>query len=247
MRSTIGVYAGDMASGFEVIRPSSLVDGAYQQIRAQILAGSFPPGAPLKDSSLAEQMGTSRSPVREALRLLEQSGLVEKSANRSYRLATFDARDIPELALLRASDELLAIHRIVEQRKPLDSIQRQLDRVLALDDDPAEGAAADAAFHVAVVDLAGLPRLSARYAGLIDQIRLVLLARGLERGADAESSAREHSKLLDLLRAAVASGDTDELVPEWEAHVFAGLGVPVPDRRAPAGGRHERVQRASFQ
>jgi DNA-binding GntR family transcriptional regulator len=220
-----------VANGFEVIRPSSLVDEAYRQIRAQILAGSFRPGAPLKDSMLAEQMGTSRSPVREALRLLEQSGLVEKSANRSYRLATFDAGEVPELALLRASDELLAITRIVEQRSPLDTVQRQLDRVLALSDDVAEQAAADAAFHLAVVELAGLPRLAARYADLTDQIRLVLLAHGLEHGPDPESIAREHVKLLGLLRAAIESGTTDELTREWEAHVYAGLGVPVPQRR----------------
>lgn len=216
-----------MATGFEVIRPSSLVDEAYRQIRGQILAGSFPPGAPLKDSSLAEQMGTSRSPVREALRLLEQSGLVEKSANRSYRLATFDAADVPELALLRASDEVLAVQRIVRERSPLDTVQQQLDRILSLGDDPAEQAAADAAFHAAIVDLAGLPRLSARYADLVDQIRLVLLAHGLEHGTDPGSSIREHRKLLTLLRAAVDSGETDELVDEWRAHVFAGLGVPL--------------------
>jgi len=217
-----------MPTGFEVIRAPSLVDEAYRQIRAQILQGGFRAGDPLRDSSLAEQMGTSRSPVREALRLLEQSGLVEKFANRSYRIATIDKSDVPELARLRASDEILAIERIVEQRSPLDTVQTQLDRVRAVGEDIAEQAAADAAFHAAVVDLAGLPRLSARYADLTDQIRLVLLVHGLEHGSDVESSVREHTRLLMLLRAAVDSGECDELRAEWQAHVFAGLSVPVP-------------------
>jgi DNA-binding GntR family transcriptional regulator len=170
-----------MTTGFEVVRASSLVDEVYRQIRSRILAGDFPPGSPLRDSVLAGQMGTSRSPVREALRSLEQSGLVEKTANRSYRLATFDAEDVPELALLRAADETLAVQRIVQQRSSLDTIEAQLARVRAAGDDIAEQAAADAGFHAAVVDLAGLPRLSARYADLTDQIRLVLLAHGQQR------------------------------------------------------------------
>ncbi len=217
-----------MSQGFEVIRAPSLVDEAYRQIRGQVLAGTFKPGERLRDSALAELMGTSRSPVREALRLLEQSGLVEKVANRSYRVAAFDTADVPELALLRASDEVLAIKRIVERRSSLDSVQAELDHVRMVGDDVVEQAAADAAFHTAVVDLAGLPRLSARYAELTDQIRLVLLTHGLQHGFDAEASVRGHTPLLTLLRSAIETGETVALVAEWEAHVFAGLNASVP-------------------
>jgi DNA-binding GntR family transcriptional regulator len=219
-----------MSSMFEVVRAASLVDEVYRQIRAKILAGDFQPGAPLRDSTLASQMGTSRSPVREALRSLEQSGLVEKSANRSYRLATFGAKDVPELALLRASDEVLAVTRIVEQRIPLGPVEAQLERIRSSGDDIAEQASADAAFHAAVVDLASLPRLSARYGDIIDQIRLVLLAHGQQHGPDAESSIREHTTLLSALRTACSTGETTDLIVEWEAHVFAGLGVPLRTR-----------------
>jgi len=216
-----------MTSTFEVIHAPSLVDEVHRQIRARILSGDFPPGTPLRDSTLATQMGTSRSPVREALRSLERSGLVEKSANRSYRIASIDSHDLPELALLRATDEVLAVTRIVDDHLPLETVEARLEQIQATSDDAAEVTAADSAFHAAVVDLAGLPRLSARYCDITDQIRLVLLTRVQQKSPAKELSIREHTVLIDLLRSARASGDTGALIRAWAWHVHAGLGVPV--------------------
>jgi len=212
--------------GFQPIRTLSLVDEAHRQIRSLILAGQLRPGEPLKDSVLAEQMGVSRSPVREALRLLEQSGLVEKSANRSYRISILAAQDIPELAALRAADEGIAVRTIVQNKIPIDLLEDSLNRLRRAEGDVVATAAADASFHADVVALARLPRLSARYEGLTDQIRLALLTGDVEGWGSGDQLIENHVILVDALRAAIASGDAGPVVRLWESHVFIGMSVP---------------------
>lgn len=208
------------------IQASSLADEAYRQIKALILGGQLPPGAPLKDSVLADEMGISRSPVREALRLLEHSGLVEKSANRSYRISVLAADEVPELARLRCADEVMAVRTIVQGRIPVDALDGHLEAIRQAEGDPEAGADADAAFHAAVVRLAGLPRLTTRYAGLTDQIRLVLLTGDVSSWGSGGVLVETHTALAVALRDAVRTGDARDVVRAWEAHIFAGMGVP---------------------
>lgn len=214
------------ATDFKPIRPASLVDEAHRQIRSLILAGRLKPGEALKDSVLADQMGISRSPVREALRLLEQSGLVEKSANKSYRISVLAADDVPELAALRAADEVIAVRTIVHNRISVDSLDTAIERLRKAEGDVVATAAADAAFHADVVALAGLPRLSARYSGLIDQIRLMLVVGEAEGWGTSDRMTENHVVLLDALREAVRSGDARPVVAVWEDHVLRGMTVP---------------------
>lgn len=203
------------------------MDAAHQQIRSQILNGQLSAGAPLQDSVLAERMGVSRSPVREALRLLEKSGLVQKTANRSYRVSEPAPTEVPELALLRVGDEVTAVRHIVRTRLPLSRVDSALERLqqAARGDDPDALADADAGFHATVVDLAGLPRLSARYADLTDQIRLVLLTGGLQREWKGDFLYDNHVELRDALSRAVETGDASDVAALWESHISAGMQV----------------------
>ncbi|SDH57150.1 GntR family transcriptional regulator [Agrococcus jejuensis] len=215
------------APPLERIQVGSLVEEARRQIRRSILAGHLRPGERLKDSVLAEQMGISRSPVREALRLLEQSGLVEKTANRSYRIPTFAPEDIRELAALRAADEILAVRTILRERPPLDSLDAAIEELRGSAGDITKAAAADIGFHRAVVRLAGLPRLVERYETIVDQIRLVLLAGEIEIWGRDERIVQNHTRLLRALQAAYDGGDQLELLREWEFHVVAGMTAPA--------------------
>ena len=206
-------------SGFEQINATSLVDECHRQIKAQILAGELRPGEPLRDSVLAQKMGVSRSPVREALRLLEHSRLVVKAANRSYRVADVSDNDAEELAALRLADEGLAVRLIVRHRTPISSLQPVIDAIRDAEPGSIAVAEADTAFHCAVVELAGLPRLTARYADLTDQIRHMLAAIGRPRVMAERDVWRSHVALYEALERAIASGATDEVLSMWEAHV----------------------------
>lgn len=213
---------------FERIQVGSLVEEARRQIRRSILTGHLRPGERIRDSVLAEEMGVSRSPVREALRILEQAGLVEKTNNRSYRIPVFAPEDVHELAALRAADEILALRLIVTKRLPLDTLTAAVEAIAAAGDDPVQALAADAAFHAEVVRLAGLPRLVERYEGLTDQIRLVLRANEVETWDRTPSVVEAHVRLLAAVRGAV-DGGTEEmlrLICLWEDHVLRGMAAP---------------------
>lgn len=85
------------------------VDLVHDRLRGAILRGEFAPGEELQQVPLAEQLGVSRTPLREAFRLLQREGLLEASPNRSYRVTAFSARDLEELYVTFLPLEALAI------------------------------------------------------------------------------------------------------------------------------------------
>lgn len=91
------------------VRRTLLRDTAYEAIRDAIVRGDIPPGAPVRDADLAERLGLSRAPVREALSRLIGEGLVEskpQSYTRVTRLVPRDVRDAA--AVVQAMQELAA-------------------------------------------------------------------------------------------------------------------------------------------
>src|ERR1700748_2232236 len=98
---TVRKLAGKEEQG----RSGQLVEEIAEFIKARILKGLIAPGERVRESVIAAEKGVSRAPVREALRLLEQSGIVSKSPNYSYLVTRFGERDIHELATLRAALE----------------------------------------------------------------------------------------------------------------------------------------------
>src|SRR3954453_7290693 len=71
----------------------SVVDQVYDAVRARILSGDLPRGSRLRQAALAEELGVSRTPLREALRRLATEGLVEFEANRGATVADHDFAD----------------------------------------------------------------------------------------------------------------------------------------------------------
>ena len=76
------------------IRADSVVDLAYERIRSMLVEGEIPPGARLGQVELAEQLGISRTPIREALRRLTGEGLAEFLPNRGFRAASPGLDDV---------------------------------------------------------------------------------------------------------------------------------------------------------
>ena len=82
--------------------PSHASDHAYRLIRAQILSGERAGGDWLREGDLAESIGVSRTPVREALRRLTAEGLVSHERNRGVQVAAWTAEDLDEIFSLRS-------------------------------------------------------------------------------------------------------------------------------------------------
>lgn len=98
-----------------------------EQIRELIINGTLRPGQPLREQDLESRFNTSRSPIREALRMLEQSGLVTHMQRRGFRVTVYTEKEIIDQYKLRAELEAYAILEL-EQAEDLDSL---IDRLKA--------------------------------------------------------------------------------------------------------------------
>jgi DNA-binding GntR family transcriptional regulator len=212
---------------FAPVRAGLLVSDIHARIREAILAGLVEPGQPLRDSTLAEQMQVSRSPVREALRMLEQSGLVTKRPNRPYVVVEFDETDVRELAGMRAALETLAVRLIVHRGEPVSGFEDELAALRAA----VEGGIAstivraDRRFHRAVVNAAGNHRLTTSYDGLRDQIVLAMLSSDAPARGHA-GLVQRHVDLVAELVGAIGSGDAGEVIARFERHILDGMDCP---------------------
>lgn len=98
------------------------------EIRRKILKGEFKAGERIKEHEMAQLLGVSRGPVREALRQLEQEGLVRYERNVGCSVAPMNEKDIYEIGLLRAALEILAVKLCKGKMEP-QALQRMRDSV----------------------------------------------------------------------------------------------------------------------
>lgn len=208
-------------------RSGQLVTQVHARLRRAVLDGELAAGDRLRDSVVADELGVSRAPVREALRMLEQSGLVVKPPNRSYAVARFTESDIRELARMRVALETLAVRVVVRERRSLGPAAAALEdlRTAVASRVQATVIGADRAFHEAFVHCAGQARLDASYAALRDQIELAM------RQTDAYARGRRgllqrHVDLVATVRAGVRSADAGPAMHELERHILDGMACP---------------------
>jgi DNA-binding GntR family transcriptional regulator len=98
-------------------------EAVYQRVREAILEGEIAPGATMSQVALAEELGISRTPLREALRMLQSEGLVDAERNRRVRVAPVSARDLQELYVMRVTLEAEAI-RLAVPRMAAEDLAR---------------------------------------------------------------------------------------------------------------------------
>jgi DNA-binding GntR family transcriptional regulator len=125
------------------------VTGAYETLRERILTGGLAPGEPLVETTLATMLGVSRTPVREALRRLEQDTLVER-VHRGLQVRTQSIGEILEIYEVRIALEGTAARAAAERRTEIDQIQlEQMLHALESRQDapPPEVAALNARLH----------------------------------------------------------------------------------------------------
>ncbi|MDG4815659.1 MULTISPECIES: GntR family transcriptional regulator [unclassified Micromonospora] len=198
----------------------SLVDLAVSRLTREILSGRSDPGERLVEEQLTRRLGISRAPLREALRLLAQQGLVEHVPRRGVRVATLSDRDVRELYELRDVLERVAVHRAVPVRREGDlaGLRAALDqmREATRAGDRLAVAESHRAFHVALVALAGNRQLSAVYDSILMKLQLYM-AINLRREAEvAQPSDGVHRH--ERLFAAVAGEDPEAVLAVLSEH-----------------------------
>lgn len=207
---------------------------AYDAVREGIGQGQLAPGTWLREGQLAETLGLSRTPVREALRVLAAEGLVELVHNRGARVVHWETADVEETyrlrALLEGEAAGLAARRVAVE--DLDELQRAQDRyeqAVAEGRPAVEQAACNDAFHVGVLQAAGSARLSA-LLGVITSAPLVARALRAYDSDDLRRSVLAHRDVLTALR----FRDEELAVSAMRAHILAARYVALRTA-APSG------------
>lgn len=187
-------------------------------IRAAILDGRLDPGSRLKEEALARELGISRTPVREALLLLQAEGLVEAAPNRGATVRTYEPDDLADMYALRALLEAYAVGRAADRIGPdtLRDLERGVARFEAMvDGDIGELARENQAFHATILEAAGSARLAAMLRSVVE---LPLVYRSFARYSRQQrrSSAAYHQRIVGALRA----GDAERAEAIMKAHIM---------------------------
>ncbi len=194
-----------------------------QVLRAAILEGRLKPGSPLRETHLASDLGVSRAPLREALALLSEEGLVEKIPYRGAFVATVSEEDIAEIASLRKRLEPYAIELAMPRLKGGATrlkVTRALEDMMigADNNDPAATIDAHMSFHRAFYELSGHKLLLDLWRSWEAQLQLFFSADHL-LFSDLHEMVATHQRLLKI----IDSGDLDAITAEMCVHVHGGL------------------------
>ncbi|MEL6463877.1 MAG: GntR family transcriptional regulator [Pseudomonadota bacterium] len=214
------------------------VERAVSALRRMIFSGELPPGSDHLETELADTLGMSRTPVREAALILQAQGLVELRPRRGIRIAPVSAADMAEIYDILTELESLAAARAAEaeySKADLDTLAsaiKDMDSALAADDLRA-WAEADDRFHRELVRLGRNARLSMVVSVMRDQVRRARATTLYMRPKPTQSN-EDHRKVYQAIanRDPTTAHDVhrahrqaarDMLVALLDKHQFYGL------------------------
>jgi DNA-binding GntR family transcriptional regulator len=183
------------------------VDTAVVMLRDRLISGALAPGDRLGESELAEELGMSRTPVREALRILSGEGLVEIEANRGARVSYWSEPELLNVFEIRLRLEGLAARRAAEKATPAQADRLQeIACLIALYARPGpernleKVALHNSEFHGELLQIAGSPALSSAVAGVVF---LSILSKTHESFDDEafRRSVNHHFEIVEAVRA----------------------------------------------
>jgi DNA-binding GntR family transcriptional regulator len=188
----------------------------HEQLRRAILAGDIPPGQATSQIVLARELGVGRTPLREALRMLQHEGLVLSQPNRRVRIAEVSVEDLEELYVARIALESVAVRLTVPKLAPEDiavfeGLMAQMDSLVELGSHAIN--TAHYAFHAGFVKGAG-ERPAVLMAQLFDhaeRYRRIYAATAPDQWPKRRA---EHRAILD----AAKSGDGDATADALAIH-----------------------------
>jgi len=200
-------------------QPKTLMEATAEQIREAIVSGELPLGSKLSEQRLADVLGVSRSPVRDALASLQNEGLVNISAKRGSFVFTPDLKEVDDLceyrAVLEAAALRMAIARnpqalVAGMEKSVAYMQAALEK-----QDVRSYTRGDLQFHKAIIETCGNRSIAHAYQRTISPVKALRTHLFTIMNAALDRSMEEHAAILEACRA----GDADEAVRLLEEHV----------------------------
>lgn len=214
-----------------ILRRTLIRDEVYDSLKTWIIQGALRPKEKLSDKELATRLGVSRTPIREALRRLEDEGLVETAANRWTRVKGATLRDAEQIYPVILSLELLALDLAFADLSStyLDTLEEAngtLRRAVQTSDIRA-AVRADTSFHRVIVEAAVNSELASIVEHLKNKYQRIELAY-FSRAQSLLASTDEHQKVIDALTAKDRREARAALTENWRASL---------DRLQTPGGR----------
>jgi DNA-binding GntR family transcriptional regulator len=213
--------------------PGTAAQHALEALRRAMVGGELRPGDRVRQEEIADRLGVSIAPVREALAVLEQEGQVRYLPRRGYTVAELQLDDLDEIYELRGLLEARAARRALpllddEALQRLETAARECDEAAAAGDVAAE-LEANRRFHFALLEAPGQPHT-------LRLIQLLWDSTETYRAMyyNAPEARREATEAHARILAAVRGGDGERLVAELDAHRASALelltGVLEPAR-----------------
>jgi DNA-binding GntR family transcriptional regulator len=189
---------------------STLRERALAALRSAITSGRYRPGDHLGEVELGAHLGVSRGTVREALRHLQQEGLVTAGHRGMLRVNSLSAQEVRELFRVRAALEGLAVAEIIaspDRDAAVATLRSLLEDLAEVDLDFAGRVEADLGFHLKLCELSGNSMLVSAWRNLEGRIRVAIMNGG-PQGAPTMMSRDRHVPIID----AIDRGDVAEAV-----------------------------------
>lgn len=212
----------------------TLRENVSDEIRMKILSGKLVPGARIVEQELASEFGISRGPVREALRQLEEEGLVEYTRNAGCSVRQIGPEDIYEIYYMRANYEMMAV-KLYGKAFPAETLgrmQRILNQMTQLDCEAyREVFELDNRFHEQIMDLVPFKRLKKAWEDLSYGNIVIGYNMFVNRKDVTEIQYRIHEKLLKVCQ----SCNLDEIIQAILDHYLYGLEKLIRKMKEEAG------------
>jgi DNA-binding GntR family transcriptional regulator len=205
----------------------------HRQLREQILAGRIPAGTVLSQVQLASSFGVSRTPLREALRMLQEEGLIQAETNRRARVTSFDLDDLEAISAQRILLSSLATLITVPRFEPSD-VSLMSEALAAMEaasaaDDVTAWRAADGAFHAAHYSRAP-KRLHDEVVRLAERNDLYRSVWMRDTPHQDPQTVIEHTRLLDACRSRDVAAAKAGIARHQARIAITVLAHAVPER-----------------
>lgn len=175
----------------------------YRALKTEIIKGSLKPGTKLSEGKIAEQMGVSRTPVREALKELAAEGFVKMNPNQAVVVSNTSVEDVQEVLQIRGVLEGLAarLSATIINGEEIIELERYIKQMenFTNKNDALSYSEADAEFHELILNICGNKRLIQIRKNLSDQAHRYRI-RSLNIPGRLKYSLKEHRKIVEALK-----------------------------------------------
>ncbi|MDI7260951.1 MAG: GntR family transcriptional regulator [Thermodesulfobacteriota bacterium] len=198
--------------------PKTIRRKVYDYLREKLLSGEIPPHEHLIETKIAQEIGTSRTPVREALHNLELEGLIESIPRVGYIVKSISEEEVEEICEIRRVVEELATRWAIEKAR--DRLIQELKKNIAISEEKVSGGDVrafvemDAQFHETISKLSGSKRL----LELAQTLRRHMLRYRIQSIYSADNVLRAINGHKGILRA-IEKDDFDEINKAIKAHL----------------------------